>query len=601
MSVLDRNDLDFLLFDWLGAEDLTTKPRFAGQSRSDYVAFLDLAERLAEGPFTACYKVADRDEPRFGDDGGVVVQADLANAIRRYLEAGLQLASVEEDHGGMQFPMLVCTAMTAMIMAANVAGSGFLMLSAANARLIRNYGTSRQVEIFAGPQHEGAALGTMCLSEPDTGSSLGDITTRAIADGTDPDGERYRLFGRKMWISAADHDVTDNITHLVLAKIADPDGTLPAGSKGISLFIVPKILPGEWQGHDNDIAIIGLNHKMGYRGTPNCAVNFGDGRHRPGGVAGAIGYLLGAPGQGLAIMFQMMNEARINVGLSAAALAYRGYLLSRDYARERLQGRPLNEKKAARPVPILRHPDVRRMILAQKAIAEGSMALCLYSSRLVDLIATATDETAREQAQRLLDILTPVTKSWPSEQGPVANSLAIQVHGGYGYTRDFDVEQLYRDNRLNPIHEGTTGIQGLDLLGRKILADGGRNFSILCAAMDETLARADRQPALAGMARSLTAARACVESTVEQAAARNDPPAALAHATPFLAAFGHLVLAWLWLDKTEVALRLAHPVAESKLWTCRYFYDVEVPQIAALLAPISAGSTVTAEVPEHVL
>jgi alkylation response protein AidB-like acyl-CoA dehydrogenase len=599
MSVLDRQDLDFLLFDWLAAENLTSRPRFAGQSRGDYAAFLDLGERLAEGPFLDCYKAGDRDEPRFAESGHVIVQPDLASAVRAYLAAGLQLASVEEDHGGMQFPMLVSTAVTAMIMAANVAASGFLMLSAANARLIRDHGTERQIDLFARPQHEGTALGTMCLSEPDTGSSLGDITTRAISAGSDEIGERYRLFGRKMWISAADHDVTANITHLVLAKIANPDGTLPTGSKGISLFIVPKILPGDWGSQPNDIAVIGLNHKMGYRGTPNCAVNFGDGRHLPDGAAGAIGYRLGEPGQGLAIMFQMMNEARINVGLSGAALAYRGYLLSSEYARQRLQGRPLTDKKAERPVPILRHPDVRRMLLAQKAIAQGALALCLYCARLVDEIATADDETERQRAQSLLDILTPVTKSWPSEQGPIANSLAIQVHGGYGYTRDFDVEQLYRDNRLNPIHEGTTGIQALDLLGRKILLDAGRNLSVLLETIQATEARATTIPALSAMAQALAAARETIVTAVDLTVARNDMPAALAHATPFLGAFGHLVLAWIWLDMTDAAQRLDSAQAESKLWTCRYFYDVEVPMIPALLAPMTSASPVTAEIPEH--
>jgi alkylation response protein AidB-like acyl-CoA dehydrogenase len=601
MAVLDRRDLDFLLFDWLSAEDLAAGGRFPGQTRSDYAAFLDLGERLAENDFLACNKIADRDEPRLSATGDVIVQPDLARAVQAYLDAGLHLATVDEGHGGMQFPMLVSTGMMAMIMAANVAGSGFLMLSSANSRLIRDHGTARQIELFAAPQHEGKALGTMCLSEPDTGSSLGDITTRAIADGEDEAGRRFRLFGRKMWISAADQNITHDITHLVLAKIVGPDGALPAGSRGISLFIVPKILPDDWDRMANDVTVIGLNHKMGYRGTPNCAVNFGEGRHRPGGAPGAVGYLLGEPGQGLPIMFQMMNEARINVGLSGAALAYRGYLLSRDYARERLQGRPLNDKKALRPVPILRHPDVRRMVLAQKAIAEGSLALCLYSARLVDIIATETDDQRRDRAQRLLDILTPVTKSWPSEQGPIANSLAIQVHGGYGYTRDFDVEQLYRDNRLNPIHEGTTGIQGLDLLGRKILSDGRQSFDALIESIRATEERAARHDGLAAMAKCLAGARHHIEDAVERAIARSDAPATLAHATPFLAAFGHLVLGWIWLDMTEAALRLDHGLAEGKLWTCRYLYDVEIPMIPALLAPLKADSGVTAGIPEHLL
>jgi hypothetical protein len=266
-----------------------------------------------------------------------------------------------------------------------------------------------------------------------------------------------------------------------------------------------------------------------------------------------------------------------------------------------LQGRPLADKKAPRPVPIIRHPDVRRMILAQKAIAEGGLALCLYSARLVDTIATAADPADRDRAQRLLDILTPVTKSWPSEQGPIANSLAIQVHGGYGYTRDFDVEQLYRDTRLNPIHEGTTGIQALDLLGRKILLDGGANFHVLRTVIQETEARASKIAALQALAQSLAAARQSIESAIDLAVVRDDTPASLAHATAFLSAFGHLVVAWIWLDMTEAAHRLDIPQAEAKLWTCRYFYDVEVPLIPALLAPMTSGSTVTAGIPERLL
>ena len=314
MTVLDRADLDFLLFDWLQAADLAGQPRFAGQGPDDWRAFLDLGERLAQQVFLPANRPADRDEPRL-EAGRVIVQPDLARAVRAYLDAGLHLATVDVDHGGMGFPMAVSTAMMAMIMAANVSASGFLMLSAANARLIRDHGTADQIARYAQPQHEGRALGTMCLSEPDTGSSLGDIITRAV-----PDGAGYRLQGRKMWISAADQNITPEITHLVLAKIVGPDGRLPAGSKGISLFLVPNTLP---DGSPNDITVIGLNHKLGYRGTPNCAVNFGDG-------PGAVGELLGQPGQGLPIMFQMMNEARINVGLSGAAMTGRAFLLARD-------------------------------------------------------------------------------------------------------------------------------------------------------------------------------------------------------------------------------------------------------------------------------
>ena len=576
MTVLDDDTLDFLLFDWLEVGSLTTTARFAGQEEADWRAFLGLARRMAADLFLPAWKPSDRDEPQL-EGGRVIAHPGNVAAIRAWLDAGMHLATVDATHGGMDFPIAVTCAAMASVMAANVGASGFLMLSAANARLIRDHGTPDQIARYATPQHEGRALGTMCLSEPDTGSALGDITTRAT-----PDGAGWRITGRKMWISAADHDVTEDITHLVLAKIANPDGSLPAGSKGISLFIVPRRLP---DGTLNDIRIAGLNHKLGYRGTPNCAVNFGE-------DGGAVGELLGQPGQGLPIMFQMMNEARINVGLSGAALASRAHLLARAYARDRLQGRALTDKGAARPVPIIRHPDVRRMLLTQRALAEGAMALCLYAARLVD----AADG---DEGQALLDLLTPVVKTFPSEQGERAISLAIQVHGGAGYTRDFDVEQLWRDNRLNPIHEGTTGIQGLDLVGRKLLADGLRGFDVLARRMEATEAAATADPAIAPLAARLATARAALRALLAAEVARADAPATLAHGTAVLHALGHLVVAWLWLDMTAAALRRGHPSAQGRLWTCRHFFESELPLVAAWLAPLAAGSRLTTDIPEE--
>lgn len=582
MPVLSRADLDFLLFDWLQAGDLPNLASFAGQDRGDYAAFLDLAFRLAEDEFLPAWKASDRLEPAFGSDGRVTVEPGTRAAVRAWLDAGMQWATVPEVHNGMGLPMVVATAAMAPVMAAHVAASGFVMLSMANARVIRAAGTPDQIARFAAPQHDGVALGTMCLSEPDTGSSLGDITTRAVAE----DGH-YRLTGHKMWISAADHDVTDQIIHLVLAKIALPDGSLPAGSKGISLFIVPRLME---DGRRNDVEIAGLNHKMGYRGTPNCAVNFGEN-------GGAVGYLLGQPGHGLTIMFQMMNEARINVGLSGAAMAGRAWLLARDYARDRVQGRPLENKLAVRPVPIDTHPDVRRMLLQSRAIAEGSLALCLYSAHLAD---QADNGDARAQA--LLDLLTPVTKSWPSEMGLMACHQAIQVHGGYGYTRDFDVEQLYRDSRLNPIHEGTTGIQGLDLTGRKLLGDGLAGFDLLREEIAATASHAAADPQIAAMAVVLQVECARI-NTVLRAALQRPRPEVLAHGTAVLSAFGHLVMGWLWLDIALTAAQTSGDpaVTDGKIWACRYFYDYEMPLIAGWLAPLAIGSSVTAQAPRHAL
>jgi alkylation response protein AidB-like acyl-CoA dehydrogenase len=597
MELIRRADLDFLLFEWLDVEGLSRLDRFSGQTAGDYRAFLDLGERVALKEFLPSFKLGDGEEPRLTEDGRVLVQPRIADAVRAFFDAGLQLATVDVENGGLQLPATVATAVLANVMAANVAASAFPMLSIGNARVLTNFGTPAQIEAFAAPQFAGEALGTMCLSEPNAGSSLGDIVTRAEPDGEDALGRRYRVRGRKTFISAGGQDVFGNTIHLVLAKIPAPDGRLPTGAKGISQFVVPAVLPEALGGIRNDVVVAGLNHKMGYRGIPNTSLNFGEGRE------GALGWLVGQPGEGMRIMFQMMNEARINVGLGAAALAYRGYLQSRAYAAERRQGRPSGRKSDAPQVPILEHADVRRMLLAQKAIAEGALALCLYSAKLVDLSEHADDEPQRERAKALLDLLTPVTKTWPSEMGLVANHLAIQIHGGYGYTRDYDVEQIFRDNRLNPIHEGTTGIQALDLLGRKILFDGLRSVDVFMAALRDTAEAAATIEDLQPYAETLRGQAERIEALVREDAQSGDPAGALGNATPFLFAFGHLVVGWLWLDmaRTAAGANGDDIVHRGKRTACRYFYEYEMPMIDAWLAPLRSRSDLATSIDESLL
>jgi hypothetical protein len=358
------------------------------------------------------------------------------------------------------------------------------------------------------------------------------------------------------------------------------------------LFVVPKLLA---DGTKNDISVAGLNHKMGYRGTTNCLLNFGE-------AGGAIGYRLGNPGQGLAIMFTMMNEARIFVGLGAAALAMRGYRQSLDYARERLQGRPASNKDPSAPQrPIIEHADVKRMLLAQKAYAEGAVSLILYCAHLIDRENVAGDETERARISSLLGLLTPVAKSWPSEFGLAANDFAIQIHGGYGYTRDFDVEQIYRDNRINPIHEGTHGIQGIDLLGRKILRDKGATLAGLAPEIAETVSKAAAIEELHGLAARLNLAWDRINATVETLIALNDPAKAMDNASAFLSAFGHVVVAWLWLDQAVRVHRNAEidrSFREGKLRAARYFIEVELPKIEPQLAAVATLNDVAATMPE---
>jgi butyryl-CoA dehydrogenase len=624
-----RQTLDFLLNDWLDVAALSLRPRFAEHSAETFASVLDTCERIARDKFAPFNRLADTEEPHL-DGERVHLPAATAEAVRAYAESGMLAAAQDHEIGGMQLPCVVEMAANAFFHKASIAMTGYALLTSGNANLLMAHGTPRQREVFAKNEFSGRWFGTMCLSEPQAGSSLSDVATRAVpdeapdgaADGAtpweqDPLGPRYRLRGHKMWISAGEHELTENIVHLVLAKIADDEGRTVPGTKGISLFIVPKQLvdaEGRLSGERNDVALAGLNHKLGYRGTTNTLLNFGEGRFQPRGAAGAIGYRVGAPGEGLRCMFHMMNEARIGVGLGAVMLGMAGYEASLDYARNRPQGRPMGVggKDATQPqIPIIEHADVRRMLLAQKSYAEGGLALALYCARLVDELHTGderpdprTGVSAQGAANLLLEVLTPIAKSWPSEWCLEANSLAIQVHGGYGYTRDFPVEQYWRDNRLNMIHEGTHGIQALDLLGRKVLMHDGAAFKLLAARMRQTAERAEAEDTLRAPARQLRMALQTLESATRAAWMDATPEQALANATPYLQAFGHVVLAWLWLDvglACEARLSGAPADADTlaplqgRLAAMRYFFAYELPKVDAWLLPVAARQPVCRE------
>jgi alkylation response protein AidB-like acyl-CoA dehydrogenase len=584
--LLSRRDLDFLLYEWLKVGELVQRPRFKDHSRETFDAVLDTYAEFADAELAPLNKRCDREPPQLvGDE--VRVLPGQKRAYQALAAAGMLAACHDTELGGMQLPYVIERAGMAFLNAASISTAAYAFLTMANANLLRTYGSVQQIERFVKPMLEGRWTGTMCLSEPNAGSSLADITTRAQRQ---PDGG-YRLFGNKMWISAGDHDLAPNIVHLVLAKVPDANGLLPVGTRGISLFIVPKYLDAG--AIRNDVVVAGLNHKMGYRGTPNCMLNFGEGKHRPQARAGAIGELVGAEGQGLVYMFHMMNEARIGVGLGAAALGYTGYLHALDYARNRRQGRlPGQRDPALPPVRLIEHADVRRMLLAQKAWAEGALALVLYAAHLVDERDTAA-AAERADAHRMLELLTPIAKSWPSKWALAANDLAIQVHGGYGYTQDFNVEQFYRDNRLNPIHEGTAGIQAIDLLGRKATAEHGRARELLAGRIQATVCRALAQPRLHTHAIMLRAAWAQLEEITAALLGAGDVIARLANAGCYLDAFGHIVVAWLWLEQACTAAS-APAVQETdfyrgKLLACEYFFRWELPRIErwlGLLNPI---------------
>jgi alkylation response protein AidB-like acyl-CoA dehydrogenase len=583
-KLLARRDVEFLLYEWLDVVSLCARPRYADHSRETFDGALDTSERIATEVFLPHRRKSDVEEPEF-DGECVRLIPEVRQSFAAFAQAGLLAAAQDYDFGGMQLPAVVDKACFAYVLAANVGSAGYPLLTAANANLLLAYGSEAQVDAFARPQLAGRFAGTMCLSEPQAGSSLADVATRAEPDGDSPFGAQFRLFGNKMWISAGEHEITENIVHLVLARI--PGG--PPGVKGISLFIVPRRLvgPDGACGERNDVVLAGLNHKMGYRGTVNTLLNFGEGRFRPDGRPGAVGYLVGEPHRGLACMFHMMNEARIGVGLGAVALGYAGYLESLDYARNRPQGRPLASKDpASPPVRIIAHADVRRMLLAQKSYVEGGLALNLYCARLVDEERTATNDAERAEATLLLEILTPIAKSWPSQWCLAANDLAIQVHGGYGYTRDYPVEQLYRDNRLNPIHEGTHGIQALDLLGRKVSMEGGRALELLGKRVATTIAcaRDSGDAEFAAWAEALTEALKRVGRTTNVLYAARDPERILANASVYLEAFGHVVLAWTWLSQALAAHGKAGDFYDGKRQACRYFFRWELPRTGAQFA-----------------
>ncbi len=591
-DIHSRRDIRFLLDEWLEVGRLAERDRFAGQSPDDWTQVLDLAEQVATENFAPHNRKADANEPTMNDRGEVVLIPEIGEALGVFRETGLLAASMDPEVGGMGLPYVITAAAFSWLHAANVGTAAYPMLTAGAANLLIATGSGEQIETWVGPMLEGRFHGTMCLSETQAGSSLADITTRAVPQG---DGS-YRLSGSKMWISAGDHELGENIVHMVLAKTPDA----PPGTRGISLFIVPRfLLDGDGRpGERNDVSLAGINHKMGFRGTVNTVLAFGGGDHRPGGEAGAVGYLVGEENRGLAGMFHMMNEARIGVGVGAGAIGYTAYLKSVRYARERPQGRPFSDGRdqTTPQVPIIEHPDVKRMLLAQKSYVEGALGLSLYCATLVDEQNSAANDADRQQAGLLLEILTPIAKSWPSQWCLEANSLAIQIHGGYGYSREYDVEQHYRDNRLNAIHEGTHGIQAMDLLGRKVTMKGGAAFGALYELLAATVERArEAGGEAAELGERLSASLNRLAGVTGLLWADRDPGTALANATLYLEAAGHIVIAWVWLEQFLAAIGEDHDFYEGKRQAARFFYRFELPKTASQLDLLATLDPTTRE------
>ncbi|MEO9901940.1 acyl-CoA dehydrogenase [Nisaea sp.] len=591
--IRDR-DLSFLLYEHLGIERLLERPRFAGQGRESYDAILETARLIATEKFRPHNRASDLDEPRI-ENGRVVVHPEIGPAIAAFSEAGFAAAHHDEALGGMQLPWVVTQAAFAYFQAANLATVAYPFLTIAAGNLIAAHGTESQKARFLPPLMDGRFFGTMMLSEPHAGSSLSDVRTSAspLDDG------RYALTGTKMWISGGEHELAENIVHLVLARTPDA----PSGVKGLSLFLVPRyrLEGGDNPRAENGVVLAGLNHKMGYRGTVNTVINLGE-------EAPCIGELIGTEHRGLTYMFHMMNEARIGVGSGAVALAYTGYLHSLDYAKARPQGRHPDGKDPASPqIPLIEHADIRRMLLLQKAVAEGGLALCLEAALLVDDQRTHPDADARRDAGLLLDFLTPILKSFLSDRALEANDAAIQIHGGAGYTRDFPVEQFWRDNRLNPIHEGANGIQAIDLMGRKLGQVDGRSFALFMDGIAEIVGKARATDGLARHATALEEATRRFAGLAGQLlpALRQEPRRTLANAAAFMEAAGYIILARAWLAQAATAERLL-PTADGaeeraflngKIEICGFVFGWLLPRAKPALNLLESGDDTVFRMP----
>lgn len=573
--VRDR-EVAFLLYEVFDAPRLCRLPAFADHSRDTFDAVLHSARRLARDHLYPAYAAMDAEPPALRD-GQVYVHPRMHELYGRMVELGLIGASRPEAVGGQSLPRVVSAMASSYLMAANAAAYGYVLLTTGAAHLIEAFGSEHLKETFMRPMYAGAWTGTMALTEPQAGSSLADVHSTATPA---PDGS-YRVRASKIFISGGDHDLCDNIVHLLLARIPGA----PAGTRGISLFAVPK---RRWQDGalvPNDVHAAGLIHKIGWRGLPSMVMSYGE-------AGDCHGWLVGEPHRGLAHMFQMMNDARIQVGLHGVATASVAYHESLAYAQARAQGRPLTAKDPAQPpVPIIAHADVRRMLLRQKAIVEGGLALLARTSLYADLAEHAETDDERRAARLLLDLLTPVAKSFPAEKGFEANALAVQIFGGYGYSSEYPVEAWLRDQKLNSIHEGTTGIQGLDLLGRRIVAEGGGALRALRRAVGETVARARHSQVEARWIERLERGLATTEALVAELGGRGlagDVDGMMRHSAHVLDLVSTLLVGWQWLELAAAAREARAPgdagFYHGELGAAQYWFATEMPRIEQLAA-----------------
>ena len=569
-----KRDLHFQLFENQNCLELLQYPYFSDHSKETFALVLDAAEQIAEKSLFPIFKEMDRQEPQL-ENGIVKVHPQMRSIIRQFGADGWINAIFPYEEGGQQLPWTLHLSAGFILQAANYSASVFPFLTTGAANLIRTFGSSALRDAYTPKMYTGEWQGTMALTEPDAGSSLSDLTTIAIS--TSKEGV-YSIRGQKIYISAGDHDACDNVIHLMLARI---EGA-PAGTKGISLFVVPKI---RLDGTPNDVLTQGIYHKMGYKGAPIVHLMIGS-------ESACEGYLVGEAHQGLKYMFQMMNEARLGIGMNATAIAAAAYQTSLAYAKVRPQGRNISDKEPNRPqVPIIQHADVKRMLLFQKSITEGSLALLIFCGLLGDKLSQESEPQKKAEMESLLDLLIPIAKSYPSEMGVQSTSMAIQVLGGAGYTTDFPVEQYYREARIHPIHEGTTGIHGLDLLGRKMLLHEGLGWKMLQKEFQSTLKEAKPLPELGEIALTFEKyAQEFASGTAQLLFKQNQGPEYyLADATLYLEGAGLLCMGWIWLKQAITAQKALDRGSKEqdfhlgKIETARYTVAYELVKLKGIV------------------
>ena len=588
--VSERN-IKFLLYEVFDVESLTKYEYYKEHNRKMFDMVLKAAVKLGKDLLFPIFEEMDRRQPELLN-GEVKVHPSVKTIMKEFGEGGWISSRVPFERDGEQLPSLVADVCEFIFAAANYSANTYPGLTFGASHLIESFGSKELYDTYVPRMHAGEWQGTMALTEPEAGSSLADITT--MAEPTDKG--YYRIKGQKVFISAGDHDGVDNVIHLMLAKI---EGA-PAGVKGISLFVVPKKrIDDNGNLVPNDVVTAGVFHKLGYRGCPIVQLSMGD-------KDDCRGWLVGEPHNGLKYMFQMMNEARIGVGMGATAMASAAYYASLEYAKSRIQGRKMGEKDPnLPPVPIIEHADVKRMLLFQRAVIEGALAMIMQCSKYVDF-QKILGQAGKEQYHLLLEILTPVAKSYPSEMGVHAISQGLQCLGGSGYCDDYPLEQYYRDCRIHPIHEGTTGIQGMDLLGRKVIMKDGQAFKLLISEIQEAITAAGEYKALDKYAAELNQALANLQEVTHHLisiAQQQGPEAFLADATLYLEFFSHITIGWQWLLQGIAVQKALDGGAQKKdfdfyqgkMFTLRYFFAYELPKTLGLAKRLLDDDRLTVE------